>query len=399
MAARCTICGSPDTRRCGTCQSRAYCSVECQQTDWRGHRLLCRKFALFSEGGFETRPSDNHRLGIFLPMTGKRPSLVWIESRKDEDEPGLVPYEHLDVNHLMQVPGNEGYVGRSLLDIRGNVLRGRERNENAIFVWYIDEYRPVKNLITNRTIHGTPPTLVGDTLGEKIWAGPMVVALREDSTAMDPRRCKDITLEAYRDAVDYLGFYRDGQGSVTDGIGAKTPFAKRLLCDRSGTTTGIRVNCVRDRDMQGGIEMTAVSVPKMHPLFNLESDDPLPIPDILGHTWVVKAYGEGSGGTHGLQNPVAKLLFTRLNVKDGRWVGAQEHHGVDGEGSGSFLIVDRTRHEVREEEVRSMCKLIEDVVIPLMTEETAKLSDGRHMITEAVRSAANKYLFVSGSDE
>lgn len=332
-------------------------------------------------------------------MTGKKPSLVWIESRKDEEEPGLVQYEHLDVNHLMQVPGNEGYIGRSLLDIRGNVLRGRERNEDAIFVWYVDEFRPVKNLITNQTVHGTPPTLIGDTLGEMIWKGPMVIALREDSAAMDPPRCKDITLEAYRDAIDYLGFYRDGHGSVTDGFGAETPFAERLLGSRSGKTVGVRVNCVRERDTPGGTEMMPVQVPKMHPLFNLESDDPLPIPDILGHSWVAKAYGKGSGGTRGLQNPMAKLLFTRLNVKDGRWVGAQEHHGIEGEGSGSFLIVDRTRHEIREEEVRSMCKLIEDVVIPLMTEETAELSNGRQIITEAIRSAADKYLLVSGSDE
>lgn len=135
-----------------------------------------------------------------------------------------------------------------------------------------------------------------------------------------------------------------------------------------------------------------VQVPKMHPLFNLESDDPLPIPDILGHSWVAKAYGKGSGGTRGLQNPMAKLLFTRLNVKDGRWVGAQEHHGIDGGGSGSFLIVDRTRHEVREEEVRSMCKLIEEVVIPLMTEETARSPNRRQRIVEAAQSAADKYI-------
>jgi hypothetical protein len=332
-------------------------------------------------------------------MTGRKPSLVWIGSRKDEGEPGRTPYEHDEIDHLMQIPGNDGYIGRGLLDIRGNLLRGRERNEDATFVWYIDEFRQVQNLITNQTVHGTVPTLIGDGLGEMIWAGPMVIVMREDSAVMDPRRCKDITLEAYRDAIDYLGFYRDGHGSMIDGIGAKTPFAERLLGSRGGKTVGVRINCVRDRDMQGGIEMIPVSVPKMHPLFNLEGDDPLPIPDILGYTWVAKAYGEGSRGTRGLQNPMAQLLFTRLNVKDGRWVGAQGYHGVDGGGSGSFLIVDRTRHEVREGEVRSICKLIEDVVIPLMTDETAKLSNGRQMIAEAIKSAANKYLYVPGSDQ
>ncbi|KAM0724063.1 hypothetical protein Q7P37_000243 [Cladosporium fusiforme] len=327
-----------------------------------------------------------------LLKRGKRPSLVWIESRKDEEEPGLVPYEHLDVNHLMQVPGNEGYIGRSLLDIRGNVLRGRERNEDAIFVWYVDEFRPVKNLITNQTIHGTLPTLIGDTLGEMIWAGPMVIAVREDSTAMDPRRCKDITLEAYRDAIDYLGFYRDGHGSVTDGIGATTPFAKRLLGARSGKVAGVRVNCARDRATNGGIDLAAVRVPKMHPLFNLEGDDPLPIPEMLGHIWVAKVYGGGSGPTRGLENSMAQLLFIRPEVQNGRWVGSQEKYGIEGSVSGNVLIVDRTMHTVREEEVRSVCKFIQDVAVPLMTEEAARAPDGEDRIMGAIKEAAGRYM-------
>jgi len=332
-------------------------------------------------------------------MKGKKPSLVWMESQKDEEEPRLVPYEHLDVNHLMQIPRNEGYVGRSLLDIRGNVLRGRERNEDAIFIWYIDEFRPVKDLITNQTIHSTLPTLIGDTLGEKIWAGPMVIAAREDSTAMDPRRCKDVTLEAYRDAIDYLGFYRDGHGSVSDSIGATTPFAKRLLDRRSGKVVGVRVNCARDRATHRGVDLSVVPVPKMHPLFNLEGDDLLPIPDIIGHAWVAKAYGGGSGATRRLENSIARLLFIRPEVENGRWVGSREKYRIEGSGSESILIVDRTMRKVREEDVRSVCKLIEDVVVPLITEEAAKAPDGIRKITEAIEEAASKYLYVSGSDE
>lgn len=353
---------------------------------------MCRQFALFSKGESASRPSGSHHLGIFLPMAGKRPSLVWIEGRKKEEEPGLAAYEHHEIDDLMQVPGNEGYIGRGLLDIRGNALRGRERNEDAIFVWYLDEFRPVKNLITNQTVHGTLPTLIGDTLGEMIWAGPMVIVAREDSTAMDPRRCKDITLEAYRDAIDYLGFYRDGHGSVTDGIGATTPFAKRLLGRRSGKVAGVRVNCARDRATNGGIDLAAVPVPKMHPLFNLEGDDLLPIPDILGHAWVAKAYGGGSGATRGLENSMARLLFIRPQVENGRWVGSREKYGIEGAGSGSVLIVDRTMRKIREEDVRSVCKLIEDVVVPLMTEEAAKAPDGIRKITEAIEEAAGRYL-------
>jgi hypothetical protein len=226
----------------------------------------------------------------------------------------------------------------------------------------------------------------------------MVIVMREDSTVMDPRLCKDITLEAYRDAIDYLGFYRDGHGSVIDGIGARAAFAKRVLESKSGKTVGIRVIFARDQVSLGGIDMAPVPVPKMHPLFNLESDDPLPIPEILGHDWVAKTYGRGSGPTRGLHNSLAQLLFPRLDVENGKWVGAREKYGVDGVGSGSVLVVDRRKHDVSEKEVRSICRLIEDVVVPLITGETAKLSNGRRMIVEAVRSAADKYLHVLGRD-
>jgi hypothetical protein len=226
----------------------------------------------------------------------------------------------------------------------------------------------------------------------------MVIVMREDSTVMDPRLCKDITLEAYRDTIDYLGFYRDGNGSVIDGIGARATFAKRVLESKGGKTVGIRVNCARDQVPQGGNDLAPVPVPKMHPLFNLESDDPLPIPEILGHDWVAKTYGGGSGATRELQNSLAQLLFLRMDVEHGKWVGSRGSRGVDGAGSGSVLIVDRRKHEIEGEEVRSMCRLIKDVVIPLMTEEMARLPNGRRTIEEAVRSAADKYIHVPGGD-
>ena len=225
-----------------------------------------------------------------------------------------------------------------------------------------------------------------------IWAGPIVIALREDSTAMDPRRCKDITLEVYRDAIDYLGFYRDGHGSVTDGIGAQTPFLKRLLGARSGTVAGVRVNCARDQARNGGIDLAAVRVPKMHPLFNLEGDDLLPILEMLGYIWVAKVYGGGSGPTRGLENSMSQLLFIRPEVENGRWVGSREKYGIEGSGSGSILIVDRTMHTVREEEVRSVCKFIEDVVVPLMTEEAARAPDGEDRIMSAIKEEAGRYM-------
>jgi hypothetical protein len=293
----------------------------------------------------------------------------------------------------MHIPGSDGYIGRALLDIRDNLLRGRQRNKDAVFIWHIDKSRLVQNLITNHTVHGAPPIVTGDTLDEMIWAGPMVIVMKEDSMVMDPRLCKDITLEAYKDAIDHLSFYHDGYGSAIDSIGTRAEFAKRVLESKGGKTVGIRVNCASDQVSQGWIGVAPIPVPKMHPLFDLESDDPPTIPEILGHDWVAKKYGGGSGATRGLQNSLAQLLFLRLDIENSRWVGSRESHGVDRVGGGSVLVVDRRKHEVKEEEVRSMCRLTKDVVVPLMTEETARLSNGRRMIVQAVKAAADKYVY------
>jgi hypothetical protein len=106
--------------------------------------------------------------------------------------------------------------------------------------------------------------------------------MKGGSTVIDLGLCKDTALEAYRDAIGHLGSYRDGCGSAVDGIGARVMFAKRVLGSTGRATVGTCVNCAHDRVSQGGMGSKPVLVPKMHPLFDLESDDPLPIPSILG---------------------------------------------------------------------------------------------------------------------
>jgi hypothetical protein len=52
-----------------------------------------------------------------------------------------------------------------------------------------------------------------------------------------------------------------------------------------------------------------------------------------------------------------------------------------------------------EEEVRSVCKLIEDVVVPFITEEMARLSNGKQTIIEAIVQATQRYMGVSRSGD
>jgi hypothetical protein len=58
---------------------------------------------------------------------------------------------------------------------------------------------------------------------DTILKGPMVVV--EEGNASDPRRIRDVTLTAYRDAIDLLGYYIETQGSMIDGTGARRVLA------------------------------------------------------------------------------------------------------------------------------------------------------------------------------
>ena len=60
----------------------------------------------------------------------------------------------------------------------------------------------------------------------------------------DPGHLTDMTLTGYRDAIDYLGYYRDTYGSMIEGIGMEAFLAKKVLADRATKVMGVRINCV-----------------------------------------------------------------------------------------------------------------------------------------------------------
>lgn len=386
----CTICGSPEARRCGGCRSAAYCSLECQQTDWRTHRLLCRKFAACAQDNFAARPSPNHYLAILFPMTEKRPSLVWVDSKKDEYE--VRDYFHPVLNHLLHIPGNN-YIGRGLRQVRANVLRGRENNQDTLHIWFLDPDVPPRNIITNQAIHGTIPTLIGDTWGEFIWKGPVVAVMRK-GTDFEPRHSTDITLTAYRDAIDYLGYYRDTIGSMIDEPGQHDHLSKRVLADRTSKVIGVRINCRRDQAIRHEPQMVEVAVPKTHPLFNLEGDDPCDIPLLFGLELVAKAYDgslckEGNGPpSDDLKNPLAELLLTTTSVKNGEWVrlpSYRRHLCL-----GSILFVRRSKRDLHIKDVDALCNLIEEFAVPFMLKEDASDPSAKKRLLDQLKQEGSR---------
>jgi hypothetical protein len=231
----CTICGVSAARLCATCRSAVYCSIECQQTDWRTHKLLCRQFKDLSASNFAGRPSPQHHLAIYFPMVTSSPRIVWVDTEEDGHQKG---HFNPKLEHLLVVPGYNKYIERNLLCVRGNSFRGRKTNQDTLNIWCLDpDPVSVPNLIVNKSIHGTIPSLIGDAWGEFFWEGPLVAVLKVGS-AGDPRLLTDITLTAYRDAIDYLGYYRETIGSMIDGIGMEAHLSKRILEERAGKVWG-----------------------------------------------------------------------------------------------------------------------------------------------------------------
>lgn len=387
----CTICGSPNARHCAVCRSAAYCSLECQQTDWRTHRLLCRKFPACAQDNFATRPSPKHYLAILFPMTEKRPSLVWVDSKKDEHE--VRDYFHPVLNHLLHIPGNDAYIGRGLRQVRGNILRGRETNQDTLHIWFLDPDVTPRNIITNQAIHGTIPTLIGDTWGEFIWKGPVVAVMRA-GTDFEPRHSTDITLTAYRDAIDYLGYYRDTIGSMIDEPGRHHHLSKRVLADRTSKAIGVRINCRRDQATRGEPPMVEVAVPKTHPLFNLEGDDPCDIPLLFGLELVAKAYGgnprneDNDPPPDDLENPLAQLLLTATSVKNGEWVRlpSYRHHLR----LGSILFVRSSKRDLKIKDIDALCNLIEEFAVPFILKEDASDPTARRRLLDKLELEGSK---------
>jgi hypothetical protein len=124
-----------------------------------------------------------------------------------------------------------------------------------------------------------------------------MVAVLKVGNEWDRRQFTDMTLTTYRDAIDFLGYYRDGHGSMIYGIGAGGHPSRRLLADRVGKVKGVRINCLGDQDGDPTRQFLQVDVPNAHPLFNLESNDPLDIVQYLEMEWVVKSYGGKYGSS------------------------------------------------------------------------------------------------------
>jgi hypothetical protein len=100
VGTNCILCNKPG-RPCASCKSTAYHCVECQQTDWPLHKLLCKKFSSFSPG-----PDSDSKLRLCFPVDSKVPELIWVNCAElnAELQSHLQLYMERDIPYSEQWP-------------------------------------------------------------------------------------------------------------------------------------------------------------------------------------------------------------------------------------------------------------------------------------------------------
>jgi hypothetical protein len=183
-----------------------------------------------------------------------KPQLCWLNTK--EIERGFVK---ADLDEALHIPGQKGYIGRGLQIVRGNSMRGRPHFLDSLNIWYLGDFE-TDDLPVNACLHGTYNALCAHGLGEKFWKGPLVVHLKAGND-FDAKKMKDMTLTAYRDAIDYLSYFRETIGSMIERPEHNDHFSKLMMKRVTGKVKGVRINCLGDQAGDPAHEFVQVDVP------------------------------------------------------------------------------------------------------------------------------------------
>jgi hypothetical protein len=212
--------------------------------------------------------------------------------------------------------------------------------------------------------------------------GPLVAYLKAGND-FDARKMADMNLTAYRDAIDYLSYFMETIGSMIDEPGLSSGLSKRIMGERAGTVKGVRINCIGDQAGDSSQEFVQVVVPKAHPLFMGEGDDPLDIPHAFGEDWVIYKYTARRDATsEDTHNPRARLLVLGISeddLEEDDWGKIPEWRTPH--ATGSVLVVNVARKDLDVRKVKAVCMAMEKEILPLLANDDDK---GREAVLDAL---------------
>ncbi len=302
-----------------------------------------------------------------------------------EQESGFVG---ADLDELLLVPGQRERIGKGLQIVRGNYMRGRPHFADSLNIWYLDDFR-TDELPVNDSLHGVVDAVCVDGWGDNFWRGPVVAYLKAGDD-FDAKKMKDMTLTAYRDAADYLAYFREAIGSMIDQGSRNDHLGRIVMKDKTGKVKGVRINCVGDKAGDPALEFVQIEVPKTHPLFMLRGDDPLEIAANFDETWVADKYpGYKDADAVEAQNPPGRLLqlvISEDNLEADEWGSIPDWRIPY--TTGSLLVVDRTRGDLGVGIVRAACRLMRERIEPLLDEN----ADREEILEALTREALEEFM-------
>jgi hypothetical protein len=94
-----------------------------------------------------------------------------------------------------------------------------------------------------------------------------MVMMAKRGQDLGPHYYQDATMVDFRDVVEYLQLYRDGDGSATADVGSMGHFGNMIISSKGGKVGGVRVNYHHDQYERNGQALEDVKVPRRHPIF------------------------------------------------------------------------------------------------------------------------------------
>jgi hypothetical protein len=336
----CTICNTSSAKACAACRSAAYCSPECQQTDWPLHKTICSGFTVLP-----LRPSPLYKLGFLFPVTSKVPELIWVpceEKFKDD----FVKYEQPITSSFLD--NDNSSVGSKV--IARNHYRGFDL-DHAVVIFYREASRFDGSKSNECVISTTRRQAATD------WRGPIII-MSWFSTNPIPDFYQDITASDLRVAVDFVS-HRDRPA-----ISLVSPHIP------GNKVQGVKINCHRDIDTDRVGQYMPVMVPIDHPVF-VHAEGPR-IPELLEIELFVWKYPPSKlwiemkdNEMNPYENDAVRYFYLHADRQHANWGLApfEWTHQV-----GSVVVVRADKRAITPRQIEGLCTYCRNVLLPLFEE-------------------------------
>jgi hypothetical protein len=277
--AACTWCNVPpmpelgtvEFETCNRCHQVSYCSISCEQLDYKSHNLVCQQYVNFIMS--KARPSKLHRIALLLPNNKMKPELVWIDFKPHLGYDGADSYGDAIVEPHMGPVGADG----NIYTKRHEISR-RLRQANPDMERFHLDHSVVLYVRENWAGDGSPVNICVKEMmkGNKVlqWRGPML-AFSLPATDFDAPFFNDFRLSDLRVVMDFIRWYGAPYHGTSNTSASSetindllTKFSRLDLLPVVPTAIqGVDISCIGD---QLGLRKPAfvkVEILSTHPVF------------------------------------------------------------------------------------------------------------------------------------